>query len=79
MRVHAVYEDFFDYLLDHVSAGDILTYNVPASAKKRAEELLVHKSAGTITPEELEELRQLGEFDVLLAALKAKALARIDS
>lgn len=79
MKVHEFYADFFDYLLDRIAPEDILAYNIPNSAKKRAEELLIFINTGNITAEERDELRHIREFDLLLAELKAKALARIDS
>ncbi len=70
-----VYDYFLDFLVEKATPREILAFTIPASETKRARALLDQQDAGTLTPEEEGELEQMQRVDLLVSALKAKALA----
>jgi hypothetical protein len=69
-----VYDAFLDYLVQKATPREILAFQLPESARERAEELLDRNNAGTLTPEERAELEQMLQTDRLISVLKARAL-----
>lgn len=70
-----VYDHFLTYIVEHMSAEDILSFEIPADAAARAIELLDKQDQSTLSAQEAEELTQMQQADRLIAALKARAFA----
>jgi hypothetical protein len=71
------FDDFLEYLVEKATPQQILAFQVSEAAQQRAEELTARNKAGTLTPEETDELNQMMEFNLLVSALKAKALTAL--
>lgn len=74
-HVAAVYDYLLSFLVEKATPREILAFEIPASERQRALELLEKQDAGTLTPAEVEEVAQMQQIDRLVSALKAKALA----
>ncbi|MBZ0320836.1 MAG: hypothetical protein K8L91_30765 [Anaerolineae bacterium] len=73
-KLAPIYDHFLDYLVQKASPQEILAFHVSDEEQQRAETLTLRHKAGMLTESEHEELEQMLEFDLLLSALKAKAL-----
>jgi len=73
-----IYDDFVNFIVDRVSAEDILAFKASSASQKRMEKLLERLKAETITPEEKAELDHMADFDLLVGVLKAKAMAALN-
>jgi hypothetical protein len=71
------YLDLMDYLIEKVTPEEILAYKASAQEQERAFELLEKNNAGTLTPEESEELAEMQEVDRFVALMKSRALAKL--
>lgn len=76
-KLAPVYDHFLDYLVQKATPQEILAFRVSDEEQQRAQELTERNKAGLLSPSEDEELAQMLEFDLLLSALKAKALKAI--
>ena len=72
------YLDLMDYLIEKATPEEILAYKASEKEEQRAAELLEKNSAGTLTPEESEELQQMLEVDRLVSVLKSRALKALN-
>jgi hypothetical protein len=75
--ISPVYNDLLQFLVERASPDQILAYRVSPEIQARADELLQRLKMEELTPEESEELGQMREFDLMVRALKAKALAAL--
>jgi hypothetical protein len=75
--ISPVYNDLLQFLVERASPDQILAYRVSPEIQVRADELLQRLKTEELTPEESEELGQMREFDLMVRALKAKALAAL--
>ncbi len=71
------YDQLLDYLVEKASPQQILAFSLSEEEKQRAIELLDKQDEGTLTPEEAMELEQMREADLLITALRAKALEAV--
>lgn len=74
-KLPVIYEDFLDFLLEKLSAEDILNFKASPNAQQRADELMERNNAGEITREERGELERMMEIDLMISVLKARAVA----
>lgn len=75
ISISPAYNDLLHFLVERASPDQILAYKVSPEIQARADELLERLKADQLTPEEAEELEQMREFDLMIRAFKAKALA----
>lgn len=68
------YDHLLGYLIDKASPQNILAFSLSEQEKERAIELLDKQDEGTLTSEEAVELEQMREVELLVMALRAKAL-----
>lgn len=73
-RLSPVYDEFLDYLIEKATPAEILAYRPSSSAQQRADYLTQRNKLGEMSPEEAAELQNMLEIDVLISALKARAL-----
>lgn len=73
-QLTSVYDEFLDFLVEQATPRQILEYRVSEAAQARAVYLTERNKNGSLTPDERAELDQMLELDLLLAALKARAL-----
>jgi hypothetical protein len=69
-----LYDEFLDLLLEKATPEEILAFKASPEAQAYAHELIERSSAGTLTPEERQQLEQMVEFERMMALLKVKAL-----
>jgi hypothetical protein len=77
-QILRAYDEIFDYLASKVSPEDILAFKVSEKAQARATKLLDKNNAGTLTPEERNELDLILHFDGKVAVLKVEAAAKLN-
>jgi len=65
-------------LSENMIPEEILAYQASEDEQKRADELAEKNKAGTLTPDEREELQRMLQLDAFVAALKAPALETLD-
>ncbi len=70
-----VYDHFLSFVVEKATPREVLAFDIPADLRDRAIDLLDRQDAGTLTPEEADELAQMQQMDRLVSALKARALA----
>lgn len=75
VQLFPAYAELIEYLLEKLSADDILTFRASDEAQARARTLLEKNNAGTLTEGESAELDQMLQVERLVGVLKAKALA----
>ncbi len=73
-----IYDDLLDFLIEKATPREILGFKASPGAEARAEELLEKNNAGTLTPEEASELKQMLDVDRLVSVLKARAADSMD-
>jgi hypothetical protein len=71
----AVYDDFFDYLMEKATPEAILAYQTPEKIQERVMELFKKEIEGKLTSAELVELEQARYAEKLISALKARSLS----
>ncbi|MBC8097820.1 MAG: hypothetical protein H7Y11_00120 [Armatimonadetes bacterium] len=69
-----IHDQLLDFLVDKATPQEILAFRMTDAAQLRAETLTVHNKTRTLTPDEAAELEQMIALDLLLGALKARAL-----
>lgn len=69
-----VFDRFFNYLVEKATPQEILAFQISDEEQRRAEELTARNKAGTLTADEAAELEQMLEFNLLVGALRARAL-----
>ena len=69
-----VYEELLDFLVEAATPKQLLAFQISEFAQQRADELTEKNKAGDLTAQERAELEQMLEFDLLVTALKAKAI-----
>jgi hypothetical protein len=79
VRLAPVYDSLLDFILEHASPQDVLRFQASPEEQQRADELTEKNKLGRLTPDEAEELERMLEADLLVAALKARALAAMKS
>jgi Ca2+-binding EF-hand superfamily protein len=67
-----------DFLVQQISPEAILRYEATEEEQERAEELIDRFKDGTISPNELRELRQIQAEDLLVMTLKTHALQSLN-
>jgi hypothetical protein len=72
-----IHDHFLDFLIEKATPQEILAYEIPESAQMRTIELLERRDEGTLTAAEAEELQQIGQMELLLQSLHARALRAI--
>jgi hypothetical protein len=72
-----VYDDFLNFVVEKATPQQILDYRLSEASQRRAVYLTERRKAGTLTSDEALELEQMLELDLLLSALKAKALKAV--
>jgi hypothetical protein len=75
--VFAAYDRLLDEIVQKMTPEDILALRASDDEQARAVDLLVRRSAGTLTPDEQTELDQIAQFDRLVGLLKARAAAAL--
>lgn len=78
VHLSPVYDNFLEFLVEKATPQEILAFKISEEEQQRAIELLERNNAGTITPEERQELEQMQKTDALITLLKAKALAALN-
>ena len=73
-RLAAVYDELLEFLVEKATPQEILAFHASQTAQQRAEYLTERNQTDTLTPEETQELEEMLAFDLLVMALKAKAL-----
>jgi hypothetical protein len=68
------YDHLLDFLIAKASPDEILAFELNDTDKQRAIELLDKQDEGTLTEEESAELAEMREAELLIMALRAKAL-----
>lgn len=68
------YDHLLDYLIEKASPQQILAFSLSDAEKRRAIELLDRQDEDLLTPEEVIELEQMRDAELLIMALRAKAL-----
>lgn len=68
------YDRLLDYLIEKASPPEILAFSLSETEKQRAVELLDKQDDDSLTPEETIELQQMRDAELLIMALRAKAL-----
>jgi hypothetical protein len=74
----SIYDDLLDFLIEKATPREILRFKASAAAETRAEELLEKNNAGTLTPDEMAELKHMLDVDRLVSVLKARAAEAVD-
>ena len=69
-----VYNRLLDFLVEKATPQEILAFSATTEEQRHADDLSERLSAGTLTPEEQDELSQLRVFDEWVSLLKARAL-----
>lgn len=69
-----VYEELLDFLVKVATPQQLLAFHISDSAQQRADELTEKNKTDNLTAQERAELEQMLEFDLLVTALKAKAV-----
>lgn len=67
---------FTDFLASHPTDDEILNFTFPQKIEVRVQELVEKNSAGTITPDELVELKEYERLDTYSGLLKTKIKQR---
>jgi hypothetical protein len=78
-RIFPTNDSLIDFLMTRPSPEEILAYQANDTEQERADELAEKNKAGTLSPQEREELNQLLDLDAFVAALKARALEVLDA
>ena len=68
------YDHLLDFLIEKATPEEILSFELTKAEKDRAIELLDKQDEDDLTPDEAVELEQMRETELLMMALKAKAL-----
>ncbi len=71
-------DSFVRYIVDKITPQVMLAYQATAAEQELVDELAEKNKAGTLTPKETEMLQWALTIDVLVAALKARALEVLD-
>ncbi len=74
----AVYDIFYDYLVEKATPREILAFKVPEDAEERLTELLERQNAGNLSADEAVELEYMRRFDGMVSVLKAKAIEALN-
>lgn len=69
-----VYEELLDFLVKAATPQQLLAFQISENAQRRADELTEKNKIGDLNAQERAELEQMLEFDLLVTALKAKAV-----
>ncbi len=70
-RLLPLYDEFHGFL---ATPEEILAFKASPEAQAYAQELIERSSAGELTPEEEQTLKQMANFERMMSLLKAKAL-----
>ena len=65
---------FADYLLQKLDPQEILDFQAPEDSQAYARELIERNNAGTLSPEEENDVQQILQFERMMNVLKSKAL-----
>ena len=68
------YNDFLDFLVEKATPQEILAYKPSEISQQRAAYLTEQNKSDALTSDEAAELEQILEFELLVSALKARAL-----
>jgi hypothetical protein len=67
-------DTFADYLLQKLNPQEILDFQAPEESQAYARELIERNNAGTLSPEEENDVQQILQFERMMNVLKSKAL-----
>lgn len=68
------YDEFVDFLVNELTPQKIVAFQASPAAQERVRGLMEQHNAGKLTPEELEEVDIILEFERLFMVIKARAL-----
>jgi hypothetical protein len=77
--VRTVKEVVTDFLGSAPTLEEIAAYRLPADLQNRAHQLLDRNRAGTLTPDERNEMNEFSQIDHLMTLVKAKARLKLKS
>ena len=66
------YDEFFEWLIQHMTPEDIIAFQMPQESRDRIQEIVNHNSAGQITSEDEAELQQAVDFEHMILHIKQK-------
>jgi hypothetical protein len=77
MTLLPLYDEFLNLVVEKVTPEAILAFKASPEAQAEAQELLERNSAGTLTPDEEYRLKEMANFERMMALLKSKALVAL--
>ena len=76
-RLAPAYNNLLDYLVTISDPHRLLAFELTPEQLQRAEELTDKNKMGRLSPDEAAELDQMMEVEMLIAGLRARALANL--
>lgn len=73
------YDEVVDFFARGTSSTAVLGYHPSVEAQERARYLLARNKAGTLTPEEEDELELFGDIEHFMQLVKARAHQYVES
>jgi hypothetical protein len=77
--VRTIKEVVTDFLGSAPTLEEIAAYRLPTDLQDRAHQLLDRNRAGTLTPDERNEMNEFSQIDHLMTLVKAKARLKLKS
>jgi hypothetical protein len=75
--VTPAYAELVEFLVEKITPEQMLAFKPSAKAQKRADELAEKNKSGNLSADEETELQHLLEYNMLMTALRARALAAL--
>jgi hypothetical protein len=76
-QVRTIKEVVTDFLGSAPALEEIATYRLPTDLQDRAHQLLDRNRAGTLTPDERNEMNEFSQIDHLMTLVKTKARLKL--
>jgi hypothetical protein len=76
-QVRTIKEVVTDFLGSAPTLEEIAAYRLPPDLQERAHQLLDRNRAGTLTPDERNEMAEFSQIDHLMTLVKAKARLKL--
>ena len=76
-QVRTIKEVITDFLGSAPTLEEIAAYRLPTDLQDRAHQLLDGNRAGTLTPDERNEMNEFSQIDHLMTLVKAKARVKL--
>jgi len=73
------YDYFLDFIVAKATPPEILAFELPSDVRQRAIELLDKQDEDSLTSDEAAELEQMRQIELLMMALKARAIESSES